>query len=100
MLSDISSRGTACFTDVGEQCKLEYIVGELRKVHPSFVIELLEEKWKKETLEALEQMSDVVKYGLLFRCVFLAVAEILFMGFFFIFPLSRCTLYPWNTILF
>lgn len=35
--------------------------GELRKVHTSFVIELLEEKWKKETLEALEQMADVVK---------------------------------------
>ncbi|KAH3883401.1 uncharacterized protein LOC127834188 [Dreissena polymorpha] len=42
-------------------CNSSLPISELRKVHPVMVIELLEDKWNKETMEALEQMSDVVK---------------------------------------
>jgi hypothetical protein len=35
--------------------------GELRKALPAIVLDLLEDKWNRETMEALENMKDAVK---------------------------------------
>ncbi|XP_052801168.1 uncharacterized protein LOC128231942 isoform X2 [Mya arenaria] len=42
-------------------CSSSVPMSELRKVHESLIIELLEDKWQKDTLDALEKMSDVIK---------------------------------------
>ncbi|XP_053385129.1 uncharacterized protein LOC128550319 isoform X3 [Mercenaria mercenaria] len=45
----------------GKDCTSSVPLSELRKALPAIVLDLLEDKWKKETLEALENMKDAVK---------------------------------------